>query len=112
MHIKTVFTTCIIAITLCGCATKWYKPGATESDFYNDKTFCVNIANNMWPINIAPLGAGYTTPVRTNCYRTGNYINCQQSGGQYMAPATIDTNIVARDIEVKQCLRARGYIQQ
>ncbi len=112
MRIKTLVTPCIFIIALCGCATKWYKPGATEADFYNDKISCINIANNMWPVNMMPMSAGYTTPVRTNCYRTGNYVNCQQSGGQYVAPAVIDTNIVARDVEVRQCLRARGYTQQ
>ena len=109
---KTLLAPCIIAIALSGCTTTWHKPGATEAEFYNDRTECINIANNMWPVNITPMGAGYTTPVRTNCYRTGNYVNCQQTGGQYVAPAVIDTNIVARDVEVKQCLRAKGYVQQ
>ena len=108
---KTVFVS-FLAIALTGCAAKWSKPGSTEAEFYSDRVSCINTANNMWPVNQSPLGAGNTTPIRTNCTKYGNYVNCQQTGGQYTPPPSMDTNAIARAIEIKQCLESKGYTSQ
>lgn len=108
---KTVFII-FLAVALTGCAAKWSKPGSTEAEFYSDRASCINTANNMWPANQTQAGVGYTSPISTNCVRTGNYVNCQQTGGQYTPPPTIDTNAIARAIEVRQCLESKGYTSQ
>lgn len=107
-----IFLAISALLFITGCAAKWHKPGATDADFYNDRAMCINMANNMWPANQSPIGTGYTTPISTSCNRIGNYVNCQQTGGQYTPPATMDTNAIARAVEVRQCLQAKGYTPQ
>lgn len=112
MKKKRLFLAILAGALVTGCATRWSKPGSTEAEFYNDRAACINIANNMWPVNQSPMGTGYTTPISTNCNRYGNFVNCQQTGGQYTPPATMDTNAIARAVELRQCLQAKGYVSQ
>lgn len=109
---KYLFLATPLLLVVSGCAQKWHKAGATEADFYNDRIECISIANSLWPANRATIGTGYTTPINTNCNRLGNSINCQQTGGQYVPPTNIDTSPIARSVEVRRCLQARGYTSE
>ncbi len=104
---------------LSGCTT-WYKPGATQQDFDQDKAACVAASYVEFPVATTTIrtGAGYTTPVQTNCqsfsYGNNSQMNCTSTGGEYRPPPTLfmDQNIGARNAAFRSCMYGRGYTTQ
>jgi hypothetical protein len=112
------FSSRLLAVAACGallagCATHWYKAGATKADFDADKTHCVAEAYQSAPTHTVPvtIGSGYTEPAYTTC--TGGYgtANCVTTGGNYVPPTTIpmDANMPARRATFNACMYDRGW---
>lgn len=107
-----VATAFLALCVLSGCVT-WEKPGGTQATFDADKAQCIVSASQQAPP--APVttstGAGYSTPVQTNCYRIGNAMNCTSTGGNYIAPVTTtyDANVVTRGYAFDSCMYSKGY---
>src|SRR6202034_466052 len=57
------------------------------------------------------LTSGYTTPMQTTCTGGGYTVNCFTTGGQYVPPAymTTDLNQSGRSSAVRACLFAAGW---
>lgn len=107
---------CLITL-LSGCAVKWYKPGATQSEFEYDKAQCTAEAYQQFPVaNVSnTIGQATTTPILTTCQSSygGSYgtTNCMTTGGQYRPAPTItyDANTGGRGAVFKACMYGRGY---
>lgn len=105
MRIALVLT---VSIAMSGCATQWQKYGATEADFYRDRTECQMLANAMYPPAMSS-GPGYQGPAQTRCTTSYGVTNCTTTPGIYVPGVQSDMNAIARSMEVPACLRARGY---
>jgi hypothetical protein len=110
------FASCAVALALSACAEKWVKPGGTPEEFEAIKAACVSTASSQFPpmIRQEQYGAGYTTPVTTNCSGFGYSVQCFSTGGQYVPPitVTVDDNAVARNQAVRSCFYAHGWHPQ
>jgi hypothetical protein len=105
---------CVCAVLLtASCVTKWSKPGATEAEFEGTKSACDGRSYSQFPP--APqqimIMAGYVTPMQTQCYGSGYYVNCNTTGGQYIPPSymTVDNNQRPRDAAVRSCFFEQGW---
>lgn len=98
------------AVVLTGCATKWYRPGTTEAEFYSDSFECQQMASSMHPAQMGALGTGYQSPAVTNCSTRGSNTTCTTTPGQYTPPAQVDYNAISRNGAVATCLRGKGYM--
>ena len=97
-------------VALSACAT-WYKPGASEAEFYQDKGACQAQAMSVYPQAMVTTG-GYQAPTQTNCTRIGNTTNCTTTPGQQIQGFTQDQNAIARGFAFNDCMRGRGWTSQ
>jgi len=65
--LAALFTVAVLS----GCAIGWTRPGMTEAEFYADKAHCENQATQIYPVMLAPTGAGYQAPTTTSCSSNG-----------------------------------------
>ncbi len=111
---------------LTGCVQTWYKPGATQTEFNSDDTYCRTVAFSYAPPNISQveIGNGYVEPAMTNCngsimgsndgyggvYGTTTN-NCTTTGGRYVPPPkiSVDNNSQARKAAYTSCLYNKGW---
>src|SRR5882672_7408301 len=85
----------IAAVSLMtGCASAWYKSGATQEDFYRDNNRCIAEANSTYP----PL----FTQANQTCYKIGYSTQCDTYAG-------MDNNAISRAIYSSQCLKSHGW---
>jgi len=98
---------------LSGCATTWYKEGATQSDFEHDKALCTVNAYRRFPVsNVSTaVGQATTTPILTSCQNSFGTTNCTTTGGQVQPAPTItrDANAGARGAAFDACMYEQGY---
>jgi hypothetical protein len=94
-------------------ASVWEKTGSTLSEFNADKAQCIVTASQQVPRAMEPTSTsfGYTTPIQTNCYRTGNTTSCNTSGGVAQPPVTTieDVNTETRNYAFDSCMYSKGY---
>ena len=107
---KKLFVLIIAVIVLSGCQrTQWTRPNTSEQQFNADKYACEVEARRMYPSTAGqPIG---NPTYRTNCYGSGNNLNCTSQQNQQMR-SWYDTNAYPRARMEEQCLKARGYYQQ
>lgn len=102
---------CVSSLGFLG-AVKWYKPGATQSEFEYDKAQCTAEAYQQFPVaNVSnTIGQATTTPILTTCQSSygSSYgtTNCTTTGGQYQP---YDANTGGRGAAFKACMYGRGY---
>ena len=83
-HVVVIVSLVLGALLMQGCATppqyRWYKAGATQSEFSRDSYECQTEAARTYPPNFVTyqLSPNITSPATTNCYSTGS-----ASGGAY-----------------------------
>lgn len=89
-----------------------WREGATAAEARAAQTDCMIEAANRVPQQIQSYTTPvYTTPSNVQCNRIGNYVNCQQYGGQVYGGQTqiYDANVRLRDMATAQCLSRRGF---
>lgn len=89
-----------------------WREGATATEAREAQTDCMIEAANRVPQQIQSYTTPvYTTPSNVQCNRIGNYVNCQQYGGQVYGGQTqiYDANVRLRDMATAQCLSRRGF---
>ena len=98
---------------LTGCATGWYRPDTTESEFYRDRYECQQQAAQMYPVMIIKrvIHPGYQAPAQTDCTSYGNQVSCTTTPGAHTPPITTteDANLSNRNNASSACLNSRGY---
>jgi hypothetical protein len=98
---------------LVACTQYWAKPGGTDAEFEATKAACQAQASSQFPPipQQTMLTAGYTTPVQTTCTGGGFTVNCFSTGGQYVPPVylTTDLNETGRSSAFRACLFANGW---
>jgi hypothetical protein len=107
-------------MTLAGCATMaWQHPYKNDNDYLQEKYTCINSSAKIFPPvfiteQVAP---GYTTPVQTECKKSGNVKNelissCTTSGGDYVPPvmSTYDGNENNRAKSFNACMESLGWV--
>lgn len=100
-------------LSLAACTEYWAKPGGTAAEFDATKAACQAQAYSQFPPipQQTMLTSGYTTPMQTTCTGGGYTVNCFTTGGQYVPPAymTTDLNQSGRSSAVRACLFAAGW---
>lgn len=93
-----------------GCAAlgAWYKPGATEMEFYADRAACEGQAAAAYPVMLQTSG-GYQGPAQTRCTTNLGVTNCQTTPGIAVPGVTNDVNLPNRLGMFGACMRGRGY---
>jgi len=89
-----------------------WREGATAAEAREAQTDCMIEAANRVPQQIQSYTTPvYTTPSNVQCNRIGNYVSCQQYGGQVYGGQTqiYDANTRLRDMATAQCLSRRGF---
>jgi hypothetical protein len=103
--LAALFTVAVLS----GCAIGWTRPGMTEAEFYADKAHCENQATQIYPVMLAPTGAGYQAPTTTSCSSNGLQTECVSIPGRYTPPAHADINATSRQSATYSCLQSKGY---
>ena len=112
-NIKISLATIIgaICLFLSGCSGMgWSKPGATEAQFYRDRSDCERQAAQTYPVVMTknpydPISDGST---KTTCRRvSNNQVDCTTNQG-FELPK-VDANQNSRNSYVESCLRGKGY---
>ena len=112
---KKLFLTLALLLTACedvGPVPVVYKPGSSGGQRSSVLTDCETQAISKVPRAIATgVTPSYSTPSNVQCYGTGNYVSCQEYGGQTYGGNVYnyDANQDLRDRVVKQCLQQKGY---
>jgi hypothetical protein len=117
MKRRNRFLVVIASAALVSCAQPvWVKPGATSADFEVAKGRCLAGAYSQVPAApaVATFGAGYQSPLVTNCSGFGNSANCVTTGGQYTPPASVpyDANTGVRNEVFRGCMYGEGWSLQ
>jgi hypothetical protein len=89
-----------------------WREGATAAEASGAQTDCMIEAANRVPQQIQSYTTPvYTTPSNVQCNTYGNYVSCQQYGGQVYGGQTqiYDANVRLRDMATAQCLARRGF---
>jgi hypothetical protein len=106
-----MFALSACAAALVGCGG-WYKPGASEMEFYQARSQCNMQAAAAYPVAMTNQG-GYQAPARTNCTSTGGYgtvqTNCTTTPGAYTPGVQTDQNAIARVVAFQDCMRGSGW---
>ncbi|MFT4255361.1 MAG: hypothetical protein QM599_00095 [Pseudoxanthomonas sp.] len=101
-------------LLLGGCAAlQWSRPGATETEFHQDRFACEKDALAMYPVpQAAPVqNSGYNT----QCTGYGNQMNCTSRpvAGGYSAQAALSQAQLnaqtQRNIAMETCMRTKGW---
>lgn len=108
-----------VLLLLSGCAQyRWFKPGATQSDFNVDSYECQVQAAAVYPTHVVSqqITPTYVNPSTTNCHTTGYVygrasVHCTTTPGAVVpgVVSTIDVNARNRDQIKKNCMVARGW---
>lgn len=124
---KTLLYPAILLVAIAGCATKWTRPGTSETTFYKDSSDCELQAANAYPpvmvqrMTAPAVQSTQQRPVQTNCtVAFGGQINCtsRPTGADasiYNRPAsyvTEDASAGQRSAAARSCLLAKGYRTQ
>ena len=89
-----------------------YRPGSTGEQRSSALTACETEAIGKVPRAIASgVTPTYRTPSNVQCYGSGNYVSCQEYGGQTYGGTSYnyDANQDLRDRVTAQCLMQKGY---
>lgn len=109
---KLLAVACAVMI-LPACASRWSKPGGTESEFYADRFQCEQYANSTHPVHMVAFGSGYQGPAQTTCFAGAfGQMNCTTRPGVTIAPVPVDVNAGARGNEIQRCLISKGYTRR
>lgn len=101
------------ALALAGCAGGWYKPGASEQEFYQSRSQCDMRSAQAYPVMMTTTG-GYQAPPQTRCTSqpTGFgtvQTNCSTTQGPSMPGYQSDQNAVPRLLAFQDCMRGQGW---
>lgn len=89
-----------------------WREGATPAQANEAQTDCMIEAANRVPQQVQSYTTPvYRTPSNVQCTTYGNYVNCQEYGGQVYGGQTqiYDANASLRDRATEQCLARRGF---
>lgn len=89
-----------------------WREGATAAEASRAQTDCMIEAANRVPQQIQSYTTPvYRTPSNVQCSTYGNYVNCQQYGGQVYGGQTqiYDANVRLRNMATAQCLSRKGF---
>lgn len=116
MLMKKVYLS-LSAIALVACLpsqpyTFAWREGATAAQADTAQTDCMIEAANRVPQSVRTYTTPvYRTPSNVQCTTIGNYVSCQEYGGQVYGGdvQTYDANAELRDRATVQCLARKGY---
>jgi len=89
-----------------------WREGATPAQASEAQTDCMIEAANRVPQQVQSYTTPvYRTPSNVQCTTYGNYVNCQEYGGQVYGGQTqiYDANTRLRDMATAQCLSRKGF---
>lgn len=106
-----------IALALTGCAALnmgWYKPGATQEQFAQDKFDCMSSSQmQVNTSNVNGTGSTYYGGGNVTCNTFGTMTNCTGGSG-YSQPGHVSgssASYVTTNVPLFQaCMQARGYV--
>ena len=101
----------LLIFLLNGCATKWYHPTKTETQFYGDSSSCMSKSAQAFPQNIRKNKNYYPTPdtYDTECVG-GTHCTTTKRVDPYEAlRGSSDTNEASRNAHYTYCMRGLGH---
>ena len=103
----------IVTLTLCGCAapgSDWHKAGATPEQLDGAKTLCHAKSEEVFPVSLQMLSAGWDSPPRRECTPgAGGSPVCTNVPGIPAPPKMLDANEVSRKKGYDACMKALGW---
>jgi hypothetical protein len=112
---KRILVSLVFLLSACvmsGPVAVVYRPGSTGEQRSNDFTNCeVSALREVPRATATGVTPSYSTPSNVQCYGSGNYVNCQEYGGQTYGGNvySYDSNQDLRDRVTLQCLQSKGY---